>query len=283
MLPYPDRYTQQKIGRIYFEMCSKIEMNRRINETLEAIARAMFTSWFVDFDLVGAKTAGVGVPHVGAKALDLFRGSFRNGIPADWEWKPLSAICEINSRVLKNVEQEYELEYVDIGSAGRGHVFETQIFRFADAPSRARRLVKDGDTVVSTVRPGNRAYFFVVNPPKNLVVSTGYAVLTPKPNARALTYLNVTRDETIDRLDQIANGGAYPAVTSEQVASIEVVWPGEHLASAFEKLVNPLLSKIAANESASRILASVRDALLPKLVSGEICLKACRRPIGAEV
>lgn len=256
LLPLPPIEEQKRIVEILGALDEKIQLNQRMNETLEAIARAIFKSWFVDLDPISATAK-----------------SFKNGLPAGWQWQPLSAICQVNSCQLRDVEPDYELKYIDISSAKRGQILQTQLLRFVDAPSRARRRVLDGDTVISTVRPGNRAFFFVVDPPDNLVVSTGYAVLTPKANARALTYLGVTCDETIEHLDQIADGGAYPAIRPEQIGDVEIAWPGDKLANTFEGLVRPLLLRIAANARESRMLADTRDALLPKLMSGEVRLK----------
>jgi type I restriction enzyme, S subunit len=279
-LPVPSLAEQTAITTILGKLDDKIELNRRMNETLEATARAIFKSWFVAFDSVGVNVDEMRVPDGPAEQpFDLSLNSFPSGLPKAWQRKPVSTICQINSRQLRDAEPDYALEYIDISSAKRGQILETQLFRFADAPSRARRLVQEGDTVVSTVRPGNRAYFFVAKPPDNLVVSTGYAVLTPAANARALTYLSITSDETIDQLDQLADGGAYPAVRPDQIGAVEIVWPGERLASVFERLVRPFLLRIAANDRESQTLAATRDILLPKLISGEI---RTQKPVEAQ-
>lgn len=278
-LPPPSE--QELITSFMKSIDDKIELNRRMNKTLEAIARAIFKSWFVNFDPVRARTDEKQPSGGRAELLDLFPNSLRNGLPTEWRWRPISAICQINSRQLRDAAPNYELEYIDISSAKRGRILETQLFRYENAPSRARRLVQDGDTVMSTVRPGNRAYFFVVNPSSNLIVSTGYAVLTPKANARALTYLGMTSDETIDQLDRIADGGAYPAVRPEQVGAVEILWPGDKIAGAFEKIVSPILLRIAANDRESGTLTAIRDTLLPKLISGKIRINRSERLVGA--
>lgn len=268
-LPVPSLAEQTAITTTLGKLDDKIELNQRMNNTLEAVARAIFKSWFVAFDPVGATPMSC-IPDAAVEPFDVSPYDFPSRLPKAWQRKPVSTICQINSRQLRDAEPDYVLEYIDISSAKRGQILETQLFRFADAPSRARRLVQEGDTVVSTVRPGNRAYFFVAKPPDNLVVSTGYAVLTPTANARALTYLSITSDETIDQLDQLADGGAYPAIRPDQIGAVEIVWPGDKLASVFERLVRPFLLRIAANNRESQMLAQTRDTLLPKLISGEI-------------
>jgi type I restriction enzyme, S subunit len=272
---------QCAIAGILGALDSKIELNRRVNETLEAIARAIFKSWFVDFDPVRTKVNGNTPPHLPQAIVELFPASSQGGIPNGWSYRTLRDIANINARQLKITDRDHLIRYMDIASSKRGEILESQSISLREAPSRARRLVTDGDTVVSTVRPGNRAYFFVVDPDPNLVVSTGYAVLTPNSNCSALVYLAATNDDAIDYLDHVADGGAYPAVRPEQVGALEVLWPGEKVAAAFEQLALPMLRRIAANQHESMTLSSIRNSLLPKLISGEIHLKEAKESIGA--
>lgn len=130
-------------------------------------------------------------------------------------------------------------------------------------------MLRVGDTIVGTVRPGNGSYALISQP--GLTGSTGFAVLRPrKPGYTSLVYLAATRADNIDRLAHLADGGAYPAVRPDLVGATEVVRPDEATVGTFAEAVDPLLARVAQNESQSRTLAAFRDALLPKLISGEI-------------
>jgi type I restriction enzyme S subunit len=103
-------------------------------------------------------------------------------IPVHWTEKPLKHIVSINSDKLPDsTDPDFELEYVDIGNVSlTDGITSTERLRFETAPSRARRRVRHGDTIVSTVRTYLKAVAHIIEPPANLVVSTGYAVLRAK-------------------------------------------------------------------------------------------------------
>jgi type I restriction enzyme S subunit len=105
-------------------------------------------------------------------------------IPEHWDVKPLKRWVAINKSVLtESTDPDYKFNYVDIGSVSTGALVKQPIeIRFGDAPSRARRILRTGDTIISTVRTYLRAVYFVSNKAENLIASTGFAVLTPGPS-----------------------------------------------------------------------------------------------------
>jgi type I restriction enzyme S subunit len=103
-----------------------------------------------------------------------------------------------------------------------------------------------------------------------LVVSTGFAVLTPDAISPTYLYAWVTTDEFVDYLAARADGSAYPAVRPEDFANAEVLIPPGPILARFEERIGPMRERIAHNERESRTLAAMRDALLPKLMSGEV-------------
>ena len=128
-----------------------------------------------------------------------------------------------------------------------------------------------GDTIVGTVRPGNGSYSFVGT--NGLTGSTGFAVLRPThPRYREFVYLAVTKAENIERLALRADGAAYPAVRPNVVSETKIVVPGvgTDLLGYLSTFVAPMLNAMEANKSKTRTLAAQREALLPKLVSGEL-------------
>jgi len=270
---------QRAIAHILGTLDDKIELNRRMSETLEAMARALFKSWFVDFDPVRAKAEGrdTGLPKPLA---DLFPARFVDSelgeIPEDWEVGTLADLSMLNPEVWSKQTRPLRINYVDLSNTKWGRIEAATEHAAADAPSRAQRVLRPGDTIVGTVRPGNGSYALVSE--GGLTGSTGFAVLRPStPQCAQFVYLAATAAESIDALAHLADGGAYPAVSPVVVAATPVVLPGEGLLSSFSRLAGALLAKIACNERQSRTLAAVRDALLPKLISGESRVRDAER------
>lgn len=118
------------------------------------------------------------------------------------------------------------IEYIDISSVGSGTLKETKSIPIEKAPSRAKRLIKEGDTIISTVRPNRRSFLFIKNPLPNTVVSTGFAVLraTEAINERYL-YCSVSNQAFTDYLTSRAKGAAYPAVDTDIIADAKILLP----------------------------------------------------------
>jgi type I restriction enzyme S subunit len=270
---------QEAIGIILKALDDKIELNRRMNETLEAMARAIFKSWFVDFDPVRAKAEGRD-PGLTDEIADLFPDFFADSelgeIPEGWKVGTLADYADLNPESWSKDTTPNEIEYVDLANTKWGKIEETQRYLWKDAPSRAQRILRPGDTIVGTVRPGNGSFAFVSE--DGLTGSTGFAVLRPSKAAYAeLVYFAATATENIDRLSHLADGAAYPAVRPNVVAATRTVRPNSTLIDRFSGATKPLMAKIAANERESRTLAALRDTLLPKLISGELRVKDAER------
>ena len=280
MLRVPIEYEQRAIAHVLGTLDDKIELNRRMNETLEKIARALFRSWFVNFEPVRAKMegrwrSGESLPGLPADLYDLFPDhlvpSELGDTPEGWEVKSLEDCASLNPESWSDTNPPGSVEYVDLGNTKWGTIESTQDYLWESAPSRAKRVLRAGDTIVGTVRPGNGSYSLIGT--DGLTGSTGFAVLRPDhPRYREFTYLAATRVENIDRLATRADGAAYPAVRPSVVSETEVVQPrtGAALLSCFSTLVAPMLNAMEVNRSESHTLSNQRDALLPKLMSGEL-------------
>lgn len=245
-LPFllPPLSEQHAIAEVLGALDDKIELNRRMNTTLESIARAQFRQWFVENEEVD-----------------------------DWEVGILGDVIKVNEHSISKYYPHNEIEYIDISSVTTGHLEGTTHYSLVNAPSRARRLVNQGDTIWSTVRPNRRSYLFISNPKENLVVSTGFAVLTPIEISPSFLYFWVTTDEFVDYLVSNADGSAYPAVLPERFAESEIHLPPKAMLDGFENLAGAMLAHIAQNEIESRTLVSLRNSLLPKLMRGELHIK----------
>ena len=303
----PPTSEQRAIAHILGTLDDKIELNRRMNQTLEEMARALFKSWFVDFDPVRAKAAlkqhALGhdaVPDGDAiwngatparkwtidrarsyldamdpQIADLFPDRLVDSelgeIPERWEVKALAQFARLNPESWSLANAPEEVEYVDLANTKWGRIESTQHFSWEEAPSRAMRILRAGDTIVGTVRPGNGSYSFIGD--DGLTGSTGFAVLRPTHSRyRELVYLAATTSENIGHLARRADGAAYPAVRPAVVAETQVVMPasGNTALDCFATIVEPILNRIESNKTDNHALQAQRDALLPQLVSGRV-------------
>jgi type I restriction enzyme S subunit len=272
LLTLPPFNEQRAIAHILGTLDAKIGLNRRMNETLEATARALFKSWFVDFDPVRVKAEGRD-PGLPQSLADLFPDSFEDSdlgeIPKGWGVGTLADFSLLNSEAWSNETRPAFISYLDLSNTKWGRIEAVTTYVQEDAPSRAQRVLRSRDTIVGTVRPGNGSYAFIFE--DGLTGSTGFAVLRPRRIEYAeFVYLAVTAAENIEALSHLADGGAYPAVRPEVVSSTPTVRPLDAVIEGFSGVSGPLLAKIAQNERESRTLAALRDTLLPKLISGEL-------------
>ncbi|MBF0320007.1 MAG: restriction endonuclease subunit S [Nitrospirae bacterium] len=269
--PLPE---QHAIAHILGSLDDKIENNRKMNETLEGMTRAIFKSWFVDFDPVRAKKEGRRPYGMDAATAALFPDSFVDSsigkIPKGWIWDKLGNIIEINMRSITKTFNHEIIDYIDISSINEGHCIGATPYHLNNAPSRAKRLTSDGDTIWSCVRPNRKSYFYLHKPGDNIVVSTGFVVLTPRELTTSYLYAWTTTDDFVSYLEANADGSAYPAVRPEHFSMADVLVPPKNILEIYEAICKPFRAKIASNESENRTLASIRDTLLPKLISGQI-------------
>jgi len=278
--PFPEQYA---IAHILGTLDDKIELNQRMNATLEEMARALFKSWFVDFDPVRTKVEGrdTGLPR---EIADLFPDSFEESglgeVPKGWRVGTLADYVDLNPESWSRSSAPDEIEYLDLTNTKWGKIEEPQGYLWKDAPSRAQRVLRPGDTIVGTVRPGNGSFALVND--DGLTGSTGFAVLRPRnPSYRELVYFAATSPANIELLSHLADGGAYPAVRPYVIVNSQSLWPGNILVEVFSRLTKPITVKIATNWRESRTLAALRDTLLPKLISGEVRVGGVERFVGS--
>ena len=307
-----DMEYQRRVGDAYFSFCESIEKNHQINQTLEQMAQAIFKSWFVDFEPVKAKIAALEAGGSEEDALlaamqaisgkgeaeltrlqaeqpeqyaelrataELFPSAMQDSelgeIPEGWTVGTLADVANLNQQSWTKRTIPSEIRYVDLANTKNGVIESTTTYIGDDAPSRARRILSDGDTIVGTVRPGNRSFAFIKRPHKTLTGSTGFAALSPKQAELAeFVYITATSDEAINHLAHLADGGAYPAVRPEVVINLPCIVPTERLIAYFHKTVRSFFDQAAGNKLESSTLSVLRDMLLPKLLSGELSVSA---------
>lgn len=255
----PDIINQRKIATILSSLDEKIETNKRINDNLEQQAKALFKSWFVDFE-----------PFRDGEFVDSELGR----IPQNWIVGTLRDLCVANKRTY-NGKFVHEIQYIDTGSVTNNTIESIQTLNPVTdiIPSRARRAVTEGDIIYSSVRPNQKHYAFLYNPLPNTVVSTGFVVLTANWSGyRYYIYQYLIQDEIIDKLQSIAEQSVstYPTLNASDLTNLKIVIPPNNVIGDFASLCHSYIAQIYNQQEESRRLAQLRDSLLPRLMSGEL-------------
>ncbi|ELK5318374.1 restriction endonuclease subunit S [Vibrio vulnificus] len=272
-VPLPPQSELKRLEKFCKALDDKIILNTETNQTLEEMAQAIFKSWFVDFDPVKAKMNGEQPEGMDAATASLFPEKLdsETGIPVGWSQGVIADIAKLNAKSWTKKNQPAQVHYVDLANTKNGVIETVTTYGFDDAPSRARRILNSGDTIVGTVRPGNRSFAFIGETEQPLTGSTGFAVLSPKEEFwTSFVYLATTNDDSIDEYARLADGGAYPAIKPVVVADTPCVIPTTDIAQKFWQLTGAMLKKAHQNRLENEELAKLRDTLLPKLLSGEI-------------
>lgn len=262
----PSLPTQRKIGVVLSTFDDLIENNNRRITILEEMAQRIYREWFVDFRYPG---------HEDVPLVDSELGPIPNG----WTLSTLGSEAGVNHSTLKGTEELGVISYVDISSVSPQRLNGYSSIPFAEAPGRARRVVRSYDVLWSTVRPNRRSFVLLVDPPDNCIASTGFAVLSARHVAWPFLYLTVSQQSFADRLANLATGAAYPAVTPKAFESAPMVVPPPKILASFGDTVAPLLELASALVRMNSFAKETRDLLLPRLISGEIDVEHLHIPI----
>ena len=247
----PDIKTQQSISAVAKNYDDLIGNNQRRIALLEESARLLYREWFVNLRYPG------GQQKFGS-------------VPAGWEVRPMTEMAIVNRASLSSKDKPEAIQYIDIASVETGVVTSTTKMQYADAPGRARRLVQHGDVIWSCVRPNRRSYAMIWNPDADVVVSTGFAVLTAKTVPFTYLYLACTSDEFVAYLTNRATGAAYPAVSGKDFEEAQLLCPDQDVLLDFHERCLPFFELRNELIRENGLLGEARNALLPKLMSGEI-------------
>lgn len=253
----PSLPTQRKIAGVLSAYDDLIENNTRRIAILEEMAQAIYREWFVNFRFPG---------HENVKLFNSPLGK----IPEGWKALPLSDIADVNALSIKKGKEPDEINYVDIASVSTGTIDDIRLLPFSEAPGRARRIVRHGDLIWSTVRPNRKSYSLILNPLPNMIVSTGFAVISGTKAPFSYLYHTLTTDDFVGYLVNHATGSAYPAVNSGDFEKATILVPAQDVLAAFHEITEPMcLAQHCMTEKNKKLRAS-RDLLLPKLISGQL-------------
>ncbi|MBI4027120.1 MAG: restriction endonuclease subunit S [Verrucomicrobia bacterium] len=271
----PPLAEQKAIAHILGTLDDKIELNRRMNETLETMARALFQSWFVEFDPVRAKKEGrrPGLPKPLAELFpDSFQDSVLGKIPKGWG---IFTIGEKLSTILGGTPSREKAEYWTGGTVPWINSGKTNEFRIIE-PSEwitnealensATKLLPRRTTVLAIT--GATLGQVSITEIECCANQSVVAVLASEQFSTEFIYPWI--EENIEKLIASQTGGAQQHINKGNVEELCLLCPDRRVVTAYQTKAKLLFDKIAANCFQSRTLATLRDTLLPKLLSGEL-------------
>jgi len=294
LIPVPTPYDQQFIGDTYFELSAKIDLNRKMNETLEGIARAIFKSWFVDFDPVRAKAEGHD-PGLPTELADLFPSSFVDSelgpIREGWEVKPTGdCVTCVKGKSYSSAElKSSTTALVTLKSFDPGGGYRPEGLKPYTGGFKAEQVVRSGDLVIACTDVTQAAE--VVGRPAivqssdafdSLVASLDVLIVRPRSPRVSVPFLYCLfrTDAFKDHTYAHSTGTTVLHLSNEAVPSYDSVVPSPGVSRRFDALATLLFAQADKRERESRILAALRDALLPKLISGELRVPDAERIVG---
>ena len=286
-LPLPRE--QRAIAHILGTLDDKIDVNRRMNETLEAIARALFKSWFVDFGPVRAKVEGrdTGLPQ---DIADLFPDRLVDAemgeIPEGWEVSPIGdEVDAVGGSTPSTREPSYwhQGEHYwatpkDLSKLSSPVLLDTNR-RITDA---GLRKISSRTLPVGTVLLSSRApigYLAIAEIPT--AVNQGFIAMKCErrlPNLYVLYWC----EQNLGYIRDIAGGSTFAEISKKTFRTVPVVVPSKAILATYQRLSRPLYYLLVANVKESATLATLRDTLLPKLIAGEMRLAEAEEAMEAE-
>lgn len=268
IVPYPSIKEQKQIADFLDQKTSEIDSlianKEKLIELLEEKRQVIITEAITKGLNPNVKMKDSGVEWIGE-------------IPEGWGVSKIKYQADINKYTLsENTDEDLEIKYIDISSVNsRGEVVNIEKYYFKDAPSRARRILRKGDTIVSTVRTYLKAITWFEEVEENLICSTGFAVLSPKETIypKYLFYL-MRSTKYIDEIVKRSIGVSYPAITSTEIGMLECLLPNineqkmivEHIDNELKK-IDGLVDEIKLQ---IQKLKEYRQSLIYEAVTGKI-------------
>lgn len=278
-LPFvlPPLETQRAIAHILGTLDDKIELNRRTNETLEAMAKAMFKSWFVDFDPVRAKAEGRQPQGMDAETAALFPDSFENSelgeVPRGWKVSTIGQEVEVMGGGTPSTKEPTfwngDINWVtpkDLSGLGDPILLNSERkITNAGLAAITSGLLPAGTVLLSSRAPVG--YLAVSEIP--VAINQGFIAMKCTRNLPTW-YVFHWAKQNMDAIKGRANGTTFLEVSKSNFRPMPVLTPSSSVLLAFDKLVSEFYKQIANNIKESNMLSNTRDLLLPKLISGDL-------------
>ena len=254
----PEIKVQEKIINILSCYDKIIVNNNKRIKIIEQMAENLYKEWFVRFRFPGYETA-----------------EFVDGVPKGWTIYRLDEICDINKYSLKKNDKFNKIMYLDTGSLTGNSISNLEEYSISDAPSRAKRKVKENSILFSTVRPALKHYGILRKVPKNMIVSTGFAVLDAKYDIANIVFLYLSSEVVLNYCQMIAEGAVatYPTIKPEEIGKVKILLPPIETAVDWNGKLEDYFSMKQKLIEQNQNLIKQRDYLLPRLMGGKLQVK----------
>ena len=306
-IPLPPLPEQKAIAHVLGSLDDKIELNRRMNETLEGMAQALFKSWFVDFDPVidNALAAGNPIPEPLAQRAETRRQALANGtanresaqafpasfrfteelgwIPEGWETEPLGEHLDIleTGRRPKGGVSKYTSGVPSVGAESIFGVGQFNFSKLKFVPEEFFKTMKSGKVESYDVllykdggKPGEfkpRAGMFGEGFPfESFGINEHVFRIRSESLGQPFLYYQISSERVFHHFAVRGGKAAIPGINQQEVKSVDFLIPNEEAREGFNNFVQPIFEKILKSANQSRMLEQLRDVLLPKLISGEL-------------
>lgn len=271
----------EQIGAVLAALDAKIDLNNRINRELEALAKTIYDYWFVRFDFPFDFAMGRpdthGRPYKSSGGAMVWNDTLKREIPAGWTAVALRTLVDCNANTYGENNLPNRIVYLDTSNLTENRLGGVEEYnaRTDEVPSRARRIVSSGDVLYSTVRPNQHHHGIIKQVVDDLVVSTGFVVLTcadPDLNGD-LIYMFIRSDEVTTKMRRIAESSrsSYPSVAPDDLLDLRLALPRDRTqVSKVCGFFDQIFMKIWITEKENRELTQLRDWLLPLLMNGQV-------------
>jgi type I restriction enzyme S subunit len=290
----PPLSEQHLIAHVLGTLDDKIELNRRRNETLEAMARALFQDWFVDFGPVRAKRDGHIPPGMDEATAALFSDDFQESsmgpIPRGWIVQELGELAKIDKGLSYKGDRltcDGGLPMVNLGCFSGSGLFQVEKIKRYVGEYRERHVIEAGELVVANtdmtqnrVIIGSPALVPEIDGESRFIFTHHVFAIRfnfGREKWRHYVYFSLLRPEFREIAEGFSTGTTVLALPRDGLTKYPLCLPPDSLLDAFERQVLPLLKLVLANNQQSRTLAILRDTLLPKLISGELRINDAER------
>lgn len=277
--PTPEK---RRVAALLDAIEEKIELNRQMSETLEAMARAIFRSWFVDFDPLRAKIAryNTGLPK---ELADLFPDSLEDSelgkVPKGWQIRAIADVCEnvFSGGTPSTASPDYwggGIPWLSSGETRDKFIITTEKTITSEGASKSStRRARAGSTVIAGAGQGH------TRGQTSMLMFDSYinqSVVALEADTRKISdaYLFFDLERRYEQFRQISDGhSSRGSLTTKLLAGLQLILPNKVIIEAFDETAVPVLNKIAHSLKESKALSDLRDALLPKLITGQLRIK----------
>jgi|LakMenEpi13Sep09_1017268.scaffolds.fasta_scaffold00349_2 type I restriction enzyme S subunit len=260
---------QKQIADILSCLDNKIDNLRRQNETLEKIAQTLFKHWFIDFEFPNDD----GKPYKSSGGVMVT--SELGDIPEGWRVGKLGEVAKNHSQTY-NFKDKEKIIFINTGDVLNGDFLHNEYVSISNLPGQAKKMIAKEDILYSEIRPINKRFTYVNFDSNNYVVSTKFMIVRANHLILPrLLYLILKRQDTIQEFQKIAESrsGTFPQITFESVSNFDLVIPSIDVQRQLMPLLTLILEKQEFNIKHIKTIIQTRDALLPKLMSGQIRVK----------